>query len=77
MDRDGKNPKVVGDPRPADLAKGLERLNEKLETASKLLNDCAELVVQLDMPYGKVSAVGDLPALIFESTRGSVESART
>ena len=63
---DGKKPKGVAEPPPADRAKGLERLNEKLETASKLLNDCAELVVQLDMPNGKVSAVGTCLALIFD-----------
>jgi hypothetical protein len=63
---EGRQPKGVAEPPPADRDKGLARLNEKLETASKLLNDCAELVVELDMPNGKVSAVGTCLALIFD-----------
>jgi hypothetical protein len=41
-------------------------LDEKLETAAKLLDDCAGLVVELDIYEGKLSGIGTCLGIVFQ-----------
>ena len=62
----GKSEWVTEPPQP-DRHKALGRLNEKLETASKVLDDCAGLVVDLELePKTHLRAIGSCLATIFE-----------
>jgi hypothetical protein len=60
-------PEGVPEPPPPDRHEALGRLNEKLATAGKVLDDCAELVVELELePKLHLYAIANCLATIFE-----------
>ena len=60
-------PEGVPEPPPLDRHDALGRLNEKLGTASQVLDDCAELIVELELePKDSLRAVGSCLATIFD-----------
>ncbi len=65
--RDWGMPDGVPEPLPPDRNEALTRLNQKLETAGKLLDDCAELVVETELgPRDHLRAIGTCLATIFD-----------
>jgi hypothetical protein len=65
--RDWGMPDGVPEPPPPDRHEALERLNQKLEAAAKLLNDCAELVVELELgPRSHLRTVGTCLGTVFQ-----------
>jgi len=60
-------PEGVPEPPPPDRHEALGRLNDKLETASKVLDDCAGLIVELELePKLHLYAIANCLATIFE-----------
>jgi hypothetical protein len=60
-------PEGVSEPAQPDRHAALGRLNEKLETAAKVLDDCAQLVVDLELePQAHLRSVGRALGTIFE-----------
>lgn len=65
--RDWGLPDGVPEPPPPDRDEALVRLNDKLETAGKVLDDCAELVVETELgPRDHLRAIGTCLATIFD-----------
>lgn len=64
--RDWGQPEGVLEPPPPDRRRVLGRLNDKLETVGKTLDDCSELVVELELePNEYLRAIGTCLATIF------------
>lgn len=64
--RDWGKPERVLEPPPPDRRRVIERLNDKLETVGKTLDECAELVVELELePKEYLRAIGTSLATIF------------
>jgi hypothetical protein len=60
-------PEGVPEPPPPDRHEAVGRLNEKLETAGKVLDDCAELIVELELePKLHLYAIANCLATIFD-----------
>jgi hypothetical protein len=60
-------PDGVPEPPPPNRGEALARLNDKLETAGKVLGDCAELVVETELgPLEHLRAIGTCLATIFD-----------
>jgi hypothetical protein len=60
-------PAGVPEPPPPDRHEALGRLSDKLYTAGKVLDDCAQLIVDLDLePKLHLRAIGNCLATIFD-----------
>ncbi len=65
--RDWGMPDGVPEPPPPDRSEALARLNEKLETASKVLDDCVQLAVETELePRDHLRAIATCMATIFD-----------
>jgi hypothetical protein len=64
--RENGMPEGVTAPPPLDRSEALARLNTKLEAAAKLLNDCAELSVELELePTTHLHAIASCLGIVF------------
>jgi len=65
--RDWGMPDGVPEPPPPDRHEALGRLSDKLDTAGKVLDDCAQLIVDLELePKLHLRAIGSCLATIFD-----------
>ena len=68
--RDRGMPDGVTEPPSADRPKALGRLDEKLKTAAKVLDDCAPLIVDLELePMIHLHAIGSCLVTIYDIQR--------
>jgi hypothetical protein len=65
--RDWGMPEGLPEPPPPDRHEALGRLNDKLDAAAKVLGDCAQLIVDLELqPQLHLRAIGSCLATIFD-----------